>query len=152
MIAAVRSTGAQNILLVGPLSYSNDFGANGEYLQYLPNDPLGNLVASWHSYSFNACNNQSCWNALVRPVIEAMPMIVEEIGESDCASDYIDQLMPWLDQLNTGYLAWTWNTWDCDSGPSLIANYSGIPTNFGAGYRKHLRQLRMRSDESAWFE
>ncbi len=39
------------------------------------------------------------------------------------------------------YLAWTWNNWDCSSGPSLIADYSGTPTGFGIGYQAHLKNL-----------
>ena len=47
-------------------------------------------------------------------------------------------LMAWLDSHHTGYSAWTWNTWDCSSGPSLISAYDGTPTAYGAGYKAHL--------------
>jgi len=46
--------------------------------------------------------------------------------------------MNWADQKGIGYLGWTWNTWECGSGPSLITNYDGTATNYGAGLRKHL--------------
>ncbi|MCO6005108.1 hypothetical protein NE236_08940 [Actinoallomurus purpureus] len=38
-----------------------------------------------------------------------------------------------------GYLGWTWNTWGCGSGPSLISSYDGAATAYGAGLRDHLR-------------
>ena len=49
--------------------------------------------------------------------------------------------MDWADRNNIGYLGWTWNTWDCSSGPSLISDYDGTPTNFGVGLRDHLKAV-----------
>jgi hypothetical protein len=46
--------------------------------------------------------------------------------------------MNWADSHGVGYLGWTWNNWNCSSGPSLISDYDGTPTNFGAGLRAHL--------------
>ena len=40
--------------------------------------------------------------ATVQPVLEAMPLIVTEIGENDCSSQYITPLMTWLDSQSTG--------------------------------------------------
>jgi hypothetical protein len=49
--------------------------------------------------------------------------------------------MKWFDDRDLSYLGWTWNTWDCSSGPSLISDYDGTPTSYGAGLRDHLRAL-----------
>jgi hypothetical protein len=49
--------------------------------------------------------------------------------------------MKWFDDRGLSYLGWTWNTWDCSSGPSLISNYDGTPTSYGIGLRDHLRAL-----------
>jgi hypothetical protein len=49
--------------------------------------------------------------------------------------------MKWFDDHDLSYLGWTWNTWDCSSGPSLIPDYDGTPTAYGAGLRDHLRAL-----------
>ena len=68
-------------------------------------------------------------------------MIAGEIGESDCAGNYINPLMSWLDSQHTSYLPWTWNTWNCSSGPALITDYNGTPTNYGAAYKAHLASL-----------
>ncbi|MEV7124795.1 hypothetical protein [Streptomyces sp. NPDC093260] len=38
-------------------------------------------------------------------------------------------------------LGWTWNTWDCSSGPFPNSAYDGSPTAYGAGLRDHLRAL-----------
>jgi endoglucanase len=139
LVSAVRSTGANNVIMLGGLEYSNDLT---QWLSYEPTDPDHNLVASWHDYNFNTCNTQSCWTSQVAPVIAQVPVIAGEIGENDCADTYIDPLMTWLDSENTSYLAWAWNAdFACASGPGLITDYSGDPTAYGAGYESHLQAL-----------
>jgi endoglucanase len=138
LVTTVRNTGASNVILLGGLAWSNDLS---QWLQYEPVDPLGNLAASWHSYNFNNCSNINCWQSHVAPVAQKVPVVAGEIGENDCAHSYIDPLMQWLDNLNQSYLAWTWDTWNCSSGPALITSYSGTPTAYGAGYQAHLAAL-----------
>ncbi|MFE7592318.1 cellulase family glycosylhydrolase, partial [Kitasatospora sp. NPDC057512] len=138
MVDAVRSTGADNVLLLGGLEYANDLS---RWAAYRPTDPLHNLAASWHSYNFNACGTGSCWDAQIGPLAAQVPVVTGELGENDCAHGYLDALLPWLDRHGVSYLAWAWNTWDCGSGPALISSYDGTPTGFGAGYRAHLAGL-----------
>jgi hypothetical protein len=140
MVNAVRSTGASNVLMLGGEEYSNDLTG---WLQYEPTDPDDNLVASWHSYNFNTCGSQSCWTPQVAPVIAKVPVVPGEIGENDCAGTYIDSLTSWLESESTGFLAWTWDDWSggCSSGPVLITDYTGTPTNYGAAYKAILQGL-----------
>ena len=138
LVTTIRATGATNIIMVGGVQYA---GRLSQWLAYEPVDPLGNLAASWHSYNSTACNTQSCWDSEIAPVAKQVPLVVGEIGEYDCAHSYIDSLMAWLDSHAQSYLAWTWDTWDCRGGPSLITSYNGTPTPFGAGYQAHLAAL-----------
>jgi endoglucanase len=139
LVNAVRSTGARNVIMLGGLEYANDLT---QWLTYEPTDPDHNLVASWHSYNFNACNTQSCWTSQIAPVIAKVPVITGEIGENDCADHYIDPLMTWLDSKHTSYLAWAWNAdFNCSTGPGLITDYNGDATAYGAGYKSHLQAL-----------
>ena len=107
LVSAIRATGANNVIMLGGLAYSNNLG---QWLTYRPTDPDHNLVASWHSYNFNSCSTRSCWNSEIAPVIRRVPLIAGEIGEDDCSDDYIDPLMSWLDSISAGYLAWSWNS------------------------------------------
>jgi endoglucanase len=139
LVDTVRATGARNVVLLGGLAFSND---ETQWLQFEPTDPAGNLVASWHSYNFNACITTACWSSQIAPVAARVPLVAGEIGENDCAHGYIDGLMPFLDQQGAGYLGWTWNSdFDCARGPGLITAYDGTPTAFGIGLRDHLRAL-----------
>jgi hypothetical protein len=137
LVNAVRSTGATNVLLLGGLAYSNDLS---QWLTHEPSDPDHNLVASVHIYSNNACTTTSCWSSVKAQV----PVLAGEIGEYDCADDFIDPLMSELDSLGIGYLAWTWNGYNCGSTPSLITTQdgtSGTPTAYRQGYMQHLIAL-----------
>ncbi len=138
LVDAVRGTGAKNPLLLGGLAYSNDLS---QWLTYKPTDPAGSLVAAWHVYNFNTCSSESCWNSTLAPVAAQVPLVAGEIGENTCAHGFVDQVMKWFDDRGLSYLGWTWNTWDCSSGPSLISSYDGTPTAYGIGLRDHLRAL-----------
>jgi len=138
LVDAVRATGAANIVILGGLAYSNSLA---QFNKYVPNDPKNQTAASWHSYNFNQCKDTSCWNQYVLPVAQKFPVIIGELGENDCAHGYIDRLMDWADTNGLSYLGWTWNTWNCNDGPSLITNYDGTPTNFGIGLRNRLQKM-----------
>ncbi|MFJ9905908.1 cellulase family glycosylhydrolase [Streptomyces sp. NPDC101152] len=138
LVDAVRGTGARNVVLAGGLAYSNDLS---QWLTYRPADPTGNLVAAYHGYNFNTCSSESCWNSTLAPVAAQVPLVAGEIGENTCSHSFVDQVMKWFDDRGLSYVGWTWNTWDCSSGPSLISNYDGTPTSYGTGLRDHLRAI-----------
>ena len=138
LVDSVRGAGAKNVIMAGGLAYSNDLS---QWLTYKPDDPAGNLAAAYHVYNFNTCASESCWNSTLAPVAAQVPLIAGEVGENTCSHGFTDQVMKWFDDRNLSYLGWTWNTWDCSSGPSLISSYDGTPTAYGAGLRDHLRAL-----------
>jgi endoglucanase len=139
LVDAVRSTGANNVLMLAGLEWANDLTG---WLANEPADPDHDLAASWHSYNFNACSTPACWSSQIAPVIARVPVITSEIGENDCADSYISPLMTWLDSEHSSYLAWAWNTdFNCASGPGLITSYDGTPTAYGAGFETHISAL-----------
>ena len=143
LVDAVRSTGANNVLMLSGLDFANDLT---QWLGYEPTDPDHNLVASWHVYSFNPCRTGSCWNREVAPVMAKVPVIAAEIGDNTCSGGFLDTVMSWLDARASGYLAWAWNAdFECASGPSLIKSYTGTPTVVGAAFRAHLTTEAERS-------
>uniref|UniRef100_A0A1B6KME0 Glycoside hydrolase family 5 domain-containing protein n=1 Tax=Graphocephala atropunctata TaxID=36148 RepID=A0A1B6KME0_9HEMI len=137
LLDAVRGVGARNLVMVGGLAWSNDLS---QWMTYVPTDAANNIAASWHSYNFNYCNNTACWESEIAPIAARYPVIVGETGENDCDHTYVDELMNWLDSKYISYLGWTWNTWDCFSGPSLIMDYDGSPTAYGIGLKEHLQK------------
>jgi hypothetical protein len=141
LVNTVRATGATNIIMLGGLEYSN---ALSQWLTYKPTDSTGNLAASWHLYNFNLCNNSTCWNTNVLPVLNSVPLVVGELGENDCAHTFVDTAMTWLDTYaTTSYLGWGWNAWSgmCGSGPVLVNDWLGSPDAFGQGFKDHFNSL-----------
>jgi len=114
--------------------------ALSQWLSYKPTDTAHNLVASWHVYDFNACNNVTCWDKTVAPVAQRVPIVTGEFGEKDQGVRFVTTLLTWLDRLPQGasYLAWTWDAWK--SWDALIIDYNGTPNpaNYGMTYYDYL--------------
>ena len=124
------------------LTWTNDLS---QWLAYKPKDATGNLMASWHTYNFNACVSTSCWDTQIAAVAAQVPVQAGEIGQDTCAHDYIDQVMAWADAHGVGYTAWTWNPWGIcgSSGNVLIEDWNGTPTKtYGEGFKAHLLTVR----------
>ncbi|MFD7656798.1 cellulase family glycosylhydrolase [Actinosynnema sp. NPDC059797] len=136
LVDAVRSTGATNVLMLGGLEWANDLR---EWLTYKPVDPLDNLAASWHAYSFNACVTEACWDTQITPLAQQVPVVLGEFGQDDCGFDYMQRVVDWADAHHIGYLAWTWNPWGCTTGAVLIEDWNGTPEpGVGEGLKAHL--------------
>jgi hypothetical protein len=138
LVDVVRATGATNVIMIGGLAYSNDVS---QWLQYKPKDPLNNIAAFAHVYNFNTCNNAACWDSTFGTVAAQVPFAITEIGENDCGHSFIDGLMDWADGKGVGYLGWTWNTWNCSTGPALVSDYNGTATPFGEGLKARLTKV-----------
>ncbi|HLK39292.1 MAG TPA: cellulase family glycosylhydrolase [Polyangiaceae bacterium] len=140
LVSAVRGAGAGNVIMLGGLGDAEFVDPN--WLTYEPTDTLtpANLAASHHNYSFNGgCNKQGCWTTNLAAVLAKVPIITGELGENDCAHGYVDSYFAWADPLGISYLGWTWNNWDCGSGPSLVKDFYGTPTStYGEGFKAHL--------------
>lgn len=136
LVEVVRSTGARQPLLLGGLDWASDLRG---WLAHLPPDPAHALVASNHNYDFNPCYRHC--RAVLAGIAKRHPVVTGELGEGDCAHRYIDPYMRWADRHGVSYLGWAWFIDACNSGPSLIEDYSGTPTPFGIGLREHLRKL-----------
>ncbi len=135
LVNAVRGAGAGQVILAGGLKWSSDLTG---WSAHRPNDPAHQTAASFHLYNFAGCNAMSCRDSQVAPVAAQVPVVTGELGENDCAGGFIDGYMRWADAHGVSYLGWTWDTWDCRSGPALITSYTGAPTAFGAALRSHL--------------
>lgn len=139
LLAVVRSTGARQPVMLGGLNWAADLRG---WLAHLPEDPAKAIVAANHTYDYAPCYS-ACRKALIR-VARKFPVVTGELGERDCRHRYVDPYMRWADAHGISYLGWAWDAgeeWTCDGGPSLIRDYSGAPTRFGVGFRRHLQQL-----------
>ena len=138
LVNAVRSTGSTQPLMLGGVDWANDLSG---WLRWRPRDPRRQLVASVHVYDVSTCAAEPCWDSSIGQVAKQVPVVSGEIGEKNCAHDFIDPYMSWADAHGVSYLAWSWNVWECEL-PGLITDYDGTPTAFGEGFRDHLATLK----------
>jgi endoglucanase len=149
LLDAVRATGAGNVVMVGGPQYAGDLD---QWLQYEPVDPLHQLAASIHIYwknpkdpDYSPCFASSCWQEVLAPLSEQVPIVVGEFSELDCGDTLYPPFLDFADSYGISYLAWAWFVGSCAHEPSLISSYSGTPTAYGIGYRQHLAELGLGS-------
>jgi hypothetical protein len=87
------------------------------------------------------CWQAPCWNSQILNLSEHVPVVVGEMGNNDCTTSLIDPFMNWADAHGVSYLAWAWFTGDCAGEPALISSYSGRPTAYGTGLKRHLQAI-----------
>jgi hypothetical protein len=112
-----------------------------QWARYKPTDPQNQLIASIHIYGLpldSPCRLSSCWDSTMAPLATTTPLVIGEMGDTDCTSHFSPPLMAWADQHGVGYTPWAWNTANCADDPSLITDYSGTPTAYGMGVKDHL--------------
>ena len=121
---------------------------SAEWEAYKPADPLNALAAGWNDFDY-AKNLRDLQATISRESPESYPIVVGGFGDTDCNSDYSTKLMKFADGKGISYLAWTWNTeadyGGCSNallGPKRTAYFTGHPSGFGKGIRKHYRAVK----------
>jgi endoglucanase len=145
VVAAIRSAGAGQPILVSGLDYANDLS---EWLHNRPEDDQ--LVASIHSYSTQRCAAPACWDTEIVPITEQVPVVFGEFGgnpgDGDSNAAYMERLMDWADEVGVGYLGWAW--WVLEPGDTdsdaygLLADDDGTPrAPAGTTLKAHLADV-----------
>ncbi|MGB7587556.1 MAG: cellulase family glycosylhydrolase [Solirubrobacterales bacterium] len=152
MVDAIRATGATQPIMLGGLSYANDLRG---WRAHEPSDPLDQLIASFHNYTGQTCDTQSCWDATIAPVAAQAPVVTGEFDEDDCPApaggspgenpaNFDNRYMAWADAHGVSYTAWGWFVLDSTtcSSLALISDYAGTPLDpNGVALKQHLTAL-----------
>jgi endoglucanase len=141
-VDVMRASGYAGVIAIPGIDFANNMSA---WLQHMPSDPSGQLIAEMHLYGKNSCGTVSCLDTTVAPILAAgHPVLLGETGEtfdaSSCEATNISAFLTWADQHGVGYEPWAWNTWgDCSA---LISDYDGTPANaYGASVKAHFAGL-----------
>lgn len=144
LVNTIRATGATNPIMLGGLNFSEDLT---QFLQFLPSDPLNQLVASFHNYSVVSPKGVTlvgcgphCWDSVIAPISQKLPIITDELGENDCKSTYVSQFMAWADSYNVSYLVWSWSDAPCDAY-GLLSDWNGTPSAYGQVFYNHFHAI-----------
>jgi hypothetical protein len=150
IVNAIRHAGApQPIILSGP-QFAGDLS---QWRRYMPHDPRHQLLADVSSFDYS--DYVLAHRGFLRTFARRVAVIVGGFGDTDCTSSYSRKLMAFMDSIRQSYLAWTWDTVQdyggCanalldDPGPQINGQppgyYTARPSGYGAGIRRHYRQL-----------
>ncbi len=145
LVNAIRDQGADNVILIEGLGYSN---ALDNWAKYKPIDPSNQIAAELHTYSSSgtSVNNVSHLDRMLSTdgLTSDYPLLVGEFGESICSGQgtgFAEKTMAWADSHGYGYTAWAWDKGEGCSGPSLVTSNAGAVSPYGAIVRAHLRRL-----------
>lgn len=150
LVDAIRATGATNVITLSGLDMANDLSG---LLAHLPVDRDHQLAATFHNYGTSATVNEgcgpSCWRTTIAAVAARLPVITDELGESDCATSYVTAYMTWADAHGVSYLPWGWELWGCaHHAYGVLADWSGTPNSYGLAFYRHFA-ARAGADGSA---
>jgi aryl-phospho-beta-D-glucosidase BglC (GH1 family) len=128
MIAAVRATGATNVVMAGGLAGASDLSG---WLSHKPTDALNQLALSWHAYSGTGGQG-----GYAQAVLGAgIPVIIGETGDKSAngtsSAPTIANVTKWADANDASVMVWAWDDWSSSGGSSnlLIKDAAGTPTD-----------------------
>lgn len=133
VVREIRDAGATQPVLLGGLDYANDLS---RWLDFAPDDDQ--LVASFHSYDFKECGTERCWDAVLAPLAERVPVLTGELGATDPTDGYVARYLDWAGRHGIGSLFWVWADHPTDP-MSLVRDDVGTPSSYGVIARRHLR-------------
>jgi hypothetical protein len=144
LIDAVREAGAKQPLMLAGLDRGNDLG---RWLDLPPFDPESQLVGAFHVDHRSRCATERCWDETVAPVARRVPVVTAELGERGCRTAFVERFARWADAHAVSYLGTTWKPGSC-AASSLLEDYTGRPTRYGAALKRHLakQDVRMAAD------
>lgn len=126
VVAAIRDAGADQPVLLGGLDYANDLS---QWLEFAPDDDQ--LVAAFHSYDFKACSTPACWDSVLAPLSDSVPVLTSELGATDPLGGYVGEFLTWADDHDIGALFWVWAD-DPNDPMSLVTDETGVPSAYGS--------------------
>jgi hypothetical protein len=157
LLTAVRSAGADNLVIMGGIGYASQLGL---WPTYAPTDTLSppNIAASWHVYddqggctadgptSFatlcgpNGLGGQAVMNA-------GYPIVVGETGYYSCTASVGKAWWPlflsWADAQGLAIVAWSWSD---GNNPQLLANTTTFdPGGIGPTYQQYLQCIASKT-------
>ncbi len=122
---AVRSTGAENLVLIGGLQFAYD-------LSGVPAHRVQGHNIVWATHPYNQANKQpSNWDSGFGGLSATDPVMATEFGDTtSCGTDYVSALVAYADAHHVSWSGWAWYVSGC-AFPSIITDWSGTPSAAG---------------------
>ncbi|WP_161977445.1 glycoside hydrolase family 5 protein [Dictyobacter kobayashii] len=138
IVRAIRATGANNLVLIAGMNWGFDLSQ----LEHYPFETT-NLIYDTHPYPY-ADKQASSWDTAFGQFSERYALISAENGQYDCGSNYMDQLLTYLDARHISWIGWAWvpgGNQAC-TYPRLVKDARGTPASaMGWSIYRHLHSL-----------
>jgi hypothetical protein len=152
LVAAIRSTGAKNVIVAGGINWAYEVGGIAEGRALL--DPTGNGVVYAvhpypHEYSGIGRETIAQWTARLEAFARKFPVIVTEFGSLSSSWPFPKEWNCTDEKWNREMIGvledhrWNWTAWDFHptAAPCLISGWSYAPTpEFGVWVKQALQK------------
>jgi len=122
---AVRSTGAENLVIVGGLNWGYDLSGVANY----PVKGYG-IIYNTHPYNYGG-KQPSDWNSGFGYLTPTYPVIATDFGDGDCSPGYYQDFLAYASRMSIMFTALAWYPGGC-TFPALINDWNGTPSVSGA--------------------
>jgi aryl-phospho-beta-D-glucosidase BglC (GH1 family) len=122
----VRSTGAENIVIIGGLNWAYDLrGVKNYRIKGF------NIAYSTHPYSIAKEKQPDSWDTYWGFLAATDPIFITEFGTFDCSTSYYNSLISYAETKGVHWTAWAWYPGGCGF-PSVLSDWNGTPNAPGA--------------------
>jgi endoglucanase len=122
LYAAVRATGAENLVIIGGLDFAFD-------LSGVPAHRIAGHNIVWATHPYNKTGKQpSNWDGSFGLLAATDPVMATEFGDTgaSCGTDYDAAFIAYADAHKMSWSAWAWYVSGC-TFPSIITDWTGQP-------------------------
>jgi endoglucanase len=133
LVRSVRAIAPATVLIVSGIDW-------GYQLDRLPHYLIHTTNLLYGTHPFNYVGKQPTnWPHDFGTMTARYPIIATEFGSYDCNTAYSQAAIAYFTAHHMSWLAWAWNTAGC-SGPGLLADWSGTPSQPYGAYIQHQMQ------------
>lgn len=135
---AVRSTGAQNLVIVNGLNWGYDMSQAANHMLNGYNIIYGTHVYDWPE------KQPVRWDQDFGYLAAKVPVMIGEFGTTNCGTSYYQWVMDYADQKNIHWIGWAWYAPPADrpdltcSFAALLSKWDGTPSPMGAVVKAHM--------------
>ncbi len=140
VVRAIRDAGAPQPILLPGVDGGTDLT---RWRELAPDDDQ--LVAAFHQHSTGSCSTPRCWDSVVAPLAEHVPVVTTDLRPTDERD--LSAYLAWAERHHVGALFWVWAAHD-DDPLSLIRGSERTPTAFG----RRVRSFLTGSPQKPWSE
>ncbi|GEP38702.1 hypothetical protein NPS01_23650 [Nocardioides psychrotolerans] len=142
IVRTIRDAGARQPILLPGLDDGTDLT---HWRELAPDDDQ--LVAAFHVDGAGSCADVRCWDAVVAPLADLVPVVTTDLRPGDPRGRDLAPYLTWARRHHVGVLLWAWAAHDNDP-LSLIRGSGRTPTPYGEQVQSFFTSSTQRAGRS----